>query len=989
MNRTSYILLLFLALCLGARAQFRTSMQVVPADTSVRRGVLENGMTYMIQRATLKEGIADFRLLQRTGSLVEEDNERGMAHMLEHMMFKGTKHFPGQSILDFLRRNGVAFGPDINAFTSWEETRYLLSEVPITKPAMMDSCLTILHDWSAGALIDKQALEAERNVIVEEWRSKTGMTTSFGILADVFKGTRYADRNPIGTLEVINSCTAEQMKAFYHKWYQPQNQCVIVTGDINVDEVEEQVKRIFSDLKRGTTTLPTFALPADNPLPKVLTAKDKNEAMVGIELIIKHAPLPREERMLVKRFKEQRIREIALRILQNRLNRLKQEHPSIFQNTVTYSSYIMTPQADMGYVNLASAPTEYKENLRLLFTELEKAKRFGFTESELRAELSIPEDVKPTDEDTTVINFTTHPTTSNSGNSRASFAANNLISHFLEGTMPVTSEVNSELGKYLNTHITPQMLQEAIAHIYNKENNILTFLLPEDVEAPTEAEIRALYDEVETMELAPETDTVNVSLKSREQMMEEMENAPTNVHPKPGTIVRKTVRKDIGYTEYLLSNGVKVLLNSKPYTQEQATRLRAVVKGGKSLLENDELLYADLIKGISNNLESHDLTFSSGDPVSIDLTESYTRYKVEHWGGGLTFSDPTTELSKKEAKLQAKQHKKEQQEHEALMKRQLEQAFQQFYCRLATATFDTTRFHTDLEILRQQTQLPKNRAQQAMETLASFDLASPDRTQPITLEMVNNVTTEKMGEVLSKLHANYNGMTVIIRTNRKPQELLPFIKEYIASLPSLHTPAQTVERKEYHLKAHDDHHVAFIDNPQPLAQSIVIQEQEEGVTYDATLVAHSEAFTNVLNQLLINNIRIKNSDVYSISGTSVIRQFPIVLHGYPIVFTCAPEKVETINNDVKQLIHGMAEGDLITQTLLDSYYNAKERQAAGETPRQKNDIEYLFEQATNDGLVIDKNDMQVVKSVTITSLRQFTKDLLQKGHTYEFILRTE
>lgn len=139
MKRSTYILLLFLAMCLGAKAQFRTSMQVVPADTTVRHGVLDNGMTYMIQRATLKEGIADFRLVQRTGSLVEEDNERGMAHMLEHMMFKGTKHFPGQSLLDFLRRNGVAFGPDINAFTSWEDTRYLLSEVPITKPAMMDT----------------------------------------------------------------------------------------------------------------------------------------------------------------------------------------------------------------------------------------------------------------------------------------------------------------------------------------------------------------------------------------------------------------------------------------------------------------------------------------------------------------------------------------------------------------------------------------------------------------------------------------------------------------------------------------------------------------------------------------------------------------------------------------------------------------------------------------------------------------------------------
>jgi len=989
MKKSTYILLLLLAMCLGAKAQFRTSMQVVPADTTVRHGVLDNGMTYMIQRATLKEGIADFRLVQRTGSLVEEDNERGMAHMLEHMMFKGTKHFPGQSLLDFLRRNGVAFGPDINAFTSWEDTRYLLSEVPITKPAMMDSCLTILHDWSTDALIGKQALDAERNVIVEEWRSKTGMASAFDMLTGVFEGTRYADRNPIGTLEVINSCTADQMKAFYHKWYQPQNQCIIVTGDINIDEVEKQVKRMFSDLKRGTTTLPSFALPADNPLPKVLTAKDKNETMVGIELIIKHDPLPREERMLVKRFKEERIRQIAKRILQNRLDKLKQEHPSIFQTSVTYSSYIITSQADMGYANLTSAPTDYKENLRLLLIELEKAKRFGFTETELTTGHPFLDIKEQTDEDTTVINFTPQPTATNYGNTRASFAANTLVSHFLEGTMPVASHVNTELDRYLNTHITAQMVQEAVARIYNKENNILTFLLPENLEAPTEAEIRALYDEVEAMEMTPETGTVMATFKTHEEMMEEMENAPTNVHPKPGKIVKKTERKDIGYTEYQLSNGVKVLLNSEPYTQEQGTRLRAVVKGGKSLLENDELLYAELIKGISNNMEIHEQTFSNGDPVSIDLSDSYTRYKFDQWGGDIIFSDPSTELPKKEAKRLAKEHKKEQQEQEALNKREVEQAFQQFYCRLATATFDTTRFQTDLEILRQQAMLPKNRTQVAMEQLASFDQVSTDRTQPLTLEKVNAVTEEKMGEVLSKMHVNYNGMTVIIRSNRKAKELLPLIKEYIASLPSLETPAQAIDRKESHLKPHDDQHVAYIDNPQPIAQSIVIFEQEKDVKYDASLVAHSEAFCNVLNQLLINNIRIKNSDVYTIMGSSVVNQFPYASHGYPIGFTCTPEKAQSINNDIKQLVRGMAEGDLITQPLLDSYYNAKERQAVGEKPREKDDIEYLLEEATNDGIVIDKNDMELVKSVTIASLKQFAKDLLEKGHTYEFIMRTK
>ena len=154
-------------------ANGKTSEQIVPVDTALRQGILPNGMTYYVRKAVNKKHIGEFRLIQRTGSLVEEETELGMAHFLEHMMFKGTKHYPGNTIIDFLRSIGVAFGPDVNARTSFENTQYILSAVPLTGESRIDSCLMILRDWSADATIDAAALNAERNVIVEEWRARS------------------------------------------------------------------------------------------------------------------------------------------------------------------------------------------------------------------------------------------------------------------------------------------------------------------------------------------------------------------------------------------------------------------------------------------------------------------------------------------------------------------------------------------------------------------------------------------------------------------------------------------------------------------------------------------------------------------------------------------------------------------------------------------------------------------------------------------------
>ena len=226
--------------------------QIIPEDTALRKGTLDNGLTYYVRRCTQPvPQRASFYLLVKAGSLQEKDNERGIAHFVEHMMFKGTKHFPGNDVIGFMRRNGIVFGHDSNAFTGFNTVRYILNDVPSNNMEMLDSCLLLLRDWAGDATIDPKDVEMEHNVIVEEWRS--GSMAPFAKLwkDDIFNNSLYAKRLPVGDMDIVQHCSPQLVRNFYERWYQPQNQAVVVVGDFDPDAMVEGIKRLFSDMKRG------------------------------------------------------------------------------------------------------------------------------------------------------------------------------------------------------------------------------------------------------------------------------------------------------------------------------------------------------------------------------------------------------------------------------------------------------------------------------------------------------------------------------------------------------------------------------------------------------------------------------------------------------------------------------------------------------------------------------------------------------------------
>ena len=219
-------------------------MPLVPADDSVRIGKLDNGLTYYIRHNETPKGQADFYIAQKVGSALEEDNQRGLAHFLEHMCFNGTENFPGSGLVDWLESIGVKFGQNLNAYTGVDETVYNISNVPVARKGVQDSCLLILHDWADGLLLDPEEIDKERGVIHQEWRrSMVGqMRIVETLLPKIYAGNRYGERLPIGTMEVVDNFPPQALRDYYETWYRPDQQGIIVVGDIDPDYIEAKIK---------------------------------------------------------------------------------------------------------------------------------------------------------------------------------------------------------------------------------------------------------------------------------------------------------------------------------------------------------------------------------------------------------------------------------------------------------------------------------------------------------------------------------------------------------------------------------------------------------------------------------------------------------------------------------------------------------------------------------------------------------------------------
>ena len=281
---------LLVVMALTALTQVSAQMQMppIPTDPNVRIGKLENGLTYYIRHNEKPENRVEMYIAQKVGSILEEPRQRGLAHFLEHMAFNGTKNFPtkkdAEGVVDWCEKHGIKFGTDLNAYTSVDETVYNINNIPTTNPAIVDSCLLILHDWSNFVLLEDEEIDKERGVIREEWRSRdNGMMRLYTEAQSVlYPGDKYADCMPIGSMDVVNNFPYKDLRDYYEKWYRPDLQGIIIVGDINVDEIEGKIKTMFADIPKPVNPAERIYYPvADNDEPIVLAATLKSPILLS------------------------------------------------------------------------------------------------------------------------------------------------------------------------------------------------------------------------------------------------------------------------------------------------------------------------------------------------------------------------------------------------------------------------------------------------------------------------------------------------------------------------------------------------------------------------------------------------------------------------------------------------------------------------------------------------------------------------------------
>ncbi len=552
------------------------SPSLLPVDSDVRIGKLENGLTYYIRHNGLPEKQADFYIAQKVGSILEEDDQRGLAHFLEHMCFNGTTHFPGNTLREYLETIGVKFGANLNAYTSIDETVYNITNVPVTRDGVIDSCLLILHDWADDLTLSPEEIDKERGVIHEEWRTSMGamMRMYEQVFPVIYQNNRYGHRLPIGTMEVVDHFPYQALRDYYEKWYRPDLQGIIVVGDINVDSVEQKIKRLFSPIRMPENPAEREYFPvADNAEPIITVAKDREQEVPVVYLFHKHDVIPDEQKNSVEYLAANYMTWAIEEMLNSRISELMQQaNPPFIQSFVSDENFLLS-KTKGAFTGIAVTKEDgILTGTEAMMREIERVRRFGFTASEYaraKADYLRGLEVSYNERD----------------KQRTPSYVNEYLANFLNGEPIPGAENYYGIMSQVVPSIPIEAINEWMKQLIREDNVMLSVFCPEKegMTYPTETELKRIIEKVRTEQLEAYVDKV-----SNEPLLQEK--------PRAGKVL-KTEKGAFGTTVLTLSNGVRVIVKHTDFKADELL-MSAFSPGGNSLFDNKDVLQFSLMNDI-------------------------------------------------------------------------------------------------------------------------------------------------------------------------------------------------------------------------------------------------------------------------------------------------------------------------------------------------------------------------------------------------------
>ncbi len=577
-NRTQFMFLtaaVLVALCLvGVRQQTAVMAQApapakaqeMPVDQQITMGKFANGLRYYIRANQKPEKRAELRLVIKAGSILEDDDQQGLAHFVEHMAFNGTQHFPKNELFSFIESLGMRFGADLNAYTSFNETVYML-QVPTDKPEMMERGLLVLEDWAHNLSFDNAEIEKERGVVREEWRGGRGADARMRDqwLPILFKGSRYAERLPIGKPEIIQNAKPERLKKFYTDWYRPDLMAVIAVGDFDKAAVEKMITSHVATIPATPAPRPRSAsdIP-DNPGTSYAIITDKESPNTTIQI---NTMLPALEQGSVVTYRQKTINNLFSGMLSARYSEMTQKPDAPFIMAFAGRGSSLAHAKDMASLVALVKEDGIERGLDSLLVEAERVARFGFTATELdRQKQSVLRNYERL--------------AAEKENRLSASRADEYIRNFLENELLPSADDEYALHQRFLPEITLAEINKLAREWFPDRNRVIIVTAPQKsgLVIPDEAKLASVIKAVATKELKPYIDSLAAA-------------ALLDAIPTAGKIAKMMTKEAIGITEWELSNGVKIVLKPTTFKADEIL-FRATSPGGTSLASDKDYIAA-------------------------------------------------------------------------------------------------------------------------------------------------------------------------------------------------------------------------------------------------------------------------------------------------------------------------------------------------------------------------------------------------------------
>lgn len=912
-------------------AQFSTT---VPLSKDVVSGTLKNGMKYYVLHNEWPKDRVCFYFAQNVGAILENDDQNGLAHFLEHMAFNGTQNFEGKGIIDMLEKKGVSFGADINAYTAQDQTVYNLSNVPANDSKLIDSCLLALHDWSGFLSLKDTEIDAERGVIREEWRTRRNSEFRLRLETDkvLYKDSKYAKRDVIGDLNLINTFDYQVLRDYYKKWYRPDLQAVIVVGDIDPAVIEKKIIETFSAIQMPKNAAERYyiAVPKNKGINYVL-AKDKEAQETSVVLYFK------------KDFDKVKNNETIRRDLVNNLctDMMNRRYQEFIQNNETAVLNIGTGTSEVSrltdsyYLYVTPKNNKTLEGFKEMMIETERAVRYGFTQKEL-------------DRNKEAVLSSYKNSLQNKDKFESDGLSEELVNYFLKA-MPFESiETQYEKAKSRLASITLAEINHAVKKLQTTDNMVMTVTGPDknDVVYPSKEDYVSIMASVKKMSL--------------EKYKESDTDQPLIASDLKGSKASKetAIEGIAGAKSYVLANGAKIVLYPTTLAKDEVL-FSAFSFGGSSLVKTEDIPSSQIAVSLVENS-------GLGTFKSTDLKDKLNGKIVD-------IKPYITELT------EGFRGSSNQKDFETLL--------QLLYLYFEQPRFDkdaygrmVTGFSNSLE------NSANTNPKVFQDTISQLNYNRNKRVPLINEEFLKRLSFEKASEIYKQRIQNAADFTFVF-TGNLPENVLSLIEKYIGSI------ASDVNKKENFVDNHLDpapgiaKQLLVREMNVPKASVYIRFVKQFPYNYKNVFISHILA--ELLSKKYLDLIREEEGGSYGVHVSSGLSRLPSDEYSMTINFDSDPEKVEKLTKIVYEQIN-LTQKDVTKQEEIESIKSTVLKGRAEKVMTNSfwlNSLNNMI--LNNDTFKDDVIYKKTLKEITAEDIKAFAKEFFTNPKTVEVIMKSK